>query len=214
MSDDVARAVGASGATTINIAGKECTVRPMSIRELTEVQRECVKRYKREYLETFSNNVDLLPKSERTKFIIEKHEEAAKWDIDDLPHKYAYDISGIEMNRALRKLLTDLFGIDDKTSKNVVRMKQLCVSALDQGMLSSNQYRKLVGNPPVRVRVPYVNWWITGCYEGMITFVWVCFRHDGVTWEDVADELGKNPQMLAELTREIEHLTAPAVGNG
>ena len=211
MPDDVARAVGAGG-RTVNIGGKECTVRPLSIKELTEVERECLTIYKRNYLKTFSDNADLLPKGEGIRMLQEKMEEVAKWDVGDLPSKYAYDPGSIKINRKLKKWLTEAFDMKEEIDDE--RMKRLVVAALDQMMLSTNKYQRMIGEPPVRAKVGYVNWWITGSYEGMITFVWVCFAHNGVTKEEVATELGRNQQMLAEITQEIEQLSAPAAGNG
>ena len=88
MSEDVARALGAGGDIT-TIAGKECKVRPLSIRELTEVERECLKVYKRTFLETFHDNLDLLPDDEAAGLMSRKLEEASAWDVGDLPSKKA-----------------------------------------------------------------------------------------------------------------------------
>ena len=72
----------------------------------------------------------------------------------------------------------------------------------------------MTGGKPLKVKVPYVSWWITGSFDGMITLIWTCFKHNGVSREDVARELGRNEALLTELSREIETLSVPAVGNG
>jgi len=64
------------------------------------------------------------------------------------------------------------------------------------------------------LKIQYVNWWITGSYDGMVTFIWLCFRSYGVSKEEVFDKIGKESSLLVELSREIETLSTPAVGNG
>ena len=76
MSEQMARALAATSPMTVMIGGKECTVRPLGIQELTEVERDCVQRFKRQYLETFSQNLDLLPENRRTELLEQKMEES------------------------------------------------------------------------------------------------------------------------------------------
>ncbi len=212
MPEDVARAVGAGSSTTVSIAGKQCTVRPLGIQELTEVERDCLKRYRRSYLETFSENADLIPKCEVSSMMQEHMETAAKWDIDDLPSKYAHDPDRLKMSKQLKQWVKDQYDIDGKAGD--LQLRRLCAAALDQETLTDKQYRRFTNDSPPKQKVPYVNWWITGCSDGMITLVWMCFRHNGVSREEVVDELMENQSLLTDLAQEIEHLSAPAVGNG
>jgi len=86
---------------------------------------------------------------------------------------------------------------------------------LDQGMLTDKEYFELTGEkPPAKQRIGYVNWWINSDYEGMLTFTWTCFRHNGVTREQVADAMRGRPSLLMEVTQEIARLSAPQSGNG
>lgn len=212
MPDDVARAVGANG-LTIAIAGKQCTVRPLGIRELTEVERDCLSRYKRQYLESFSANSDLLPAATRDRILEQKYDAANRWDIDDLPTKYAHDPKRVKVTEMLKTWLTENLSL--ATDADDPQVQRMAAVALDQELLNEDEYRKLTdGNAPPKLKVPYVNWWITGCFDGMITFVWICFKHNGVTREQVVEELGGNMSMLVEVSREIERLSTPAVGNG
>ncbi len=213
MGEQIARAVGAGGPTTVLIAGKECTVRPLGIRELTEVERDCVQRYKRAYLETFASNADLLPEAVRQKTLEEKMEAVARWDVDDLPPKHAHDPERIKLTDGVRGWLAE--NMEVKPDAKDLHLRRMAATALDQGTLSAGDYTGMAdGLRPPRVKVPYVNWWITASYDGMVTFVWVCFRHNGVTREQVADELGRNLSLLVELTRDIEKLSVPEAGNG
>lgn len=216
MSEDMVRAVGAGSPLTVTIAGKECQVRPLGLRELAEVQRDCVDRYKRAYLETYAKNLDLLPRDQRAQRMDAKLEETARWDIRDLPNKFAYNPRRIRVTEGLTARLRDLFGEDEEDNwGSELWTQRLAATALDQGMLSEKDYRELTKSPNLpRVKVGYVNWWITGSYEGMITFAYVCFRHNGVSRNDVEEALGKRPGLLAEITRELERLSAPQAGNG
>lgn len=217
MPDDVARAVAAGG-RTITIAGKQCQVRPLGIRELTEVERDCLQRYKRQYLETFQANLDLLPEEDRGRTMDRKMEEAARWDVDDLPSKWAYDPRTLKITAELISWLTENMGVkapEKDKDENDQMLRRTLATALDQGSLDENEYQKLSGgHKPIKAKVPYVNWWITGCFDGMISFIWTCFRRDGITREQVVEELGGNMGLLSDVSREIEHLSAPAVGNG
>lgn len=212
MSEIMARALGAPGALTATIAGKECTVRPLGIQELTEVERDCVQRYKRGFLETYSQNLDLLPKERGEQLLEQKMAEVARWDVDNLPPKWAHDPKRIKVTEALKKWLKE--NLELKEDADDERLRRMAASALDQGMLTEEQYRNLTDAKPPRVRVGYVNWWITGSYDGMITFVWVCFRHNGVTREQCVEALRGNMALLVDLSREIERLSSPTVGNG
>jgi len=212
MPDDMARALGTPGPSFIMIDGKECQARPLTIQELTEVERYCLDQYKRCYLKTFSDNADLLPKVDRMQLMSEKLELAARWDVDDLPVKHAHDPASIVITGELRRWLTKEYGLSGKIDN--AKLQRLCATSLDQGSLGYRDYKHLTKGRPRKVKVPYVSWWITGSFDGMVTFIWMAFKQNGVTREQVATEMGKSPAALAEMAREIERLSSPAAGNG
>jgi len=221
MSDDVARAVGASG-ETITIAGKECKIRPLSILELTEVERDCLRQYKKNYLETYYEGIQYLPDGEGEKLVQRKLDEIARWDITDLPPKYVYDVEKIKVTPKLRLWLEDNMEFSEKNKEGVkfskeeidLQLKRLAASSLDAGTLEDHTYESIVGDVPKKVKVGFVHWWLTGCYEGMLSLIWVCFKSQGVSKEEIAREIGTNPDIIISLTREIESLSAPDAGNG
>ncbi len=232
MPEDMARALGASGPLTITIADKECQVRPLGVRELTEAERDCLERYRRSYIKTFVDNADLMPNGQMV--LVEKMETAARWDIGDLPPKTAYSVDHVKVSGELRDFLQEIFSLKKPPTKaekrkmssqeyatllkesklTDERWRRLAVNSLDNGTLSPEKFEELAGALPVKGSIPYVNWWITGCFEGMITFCWVAFKLNGVSREQVADALTDRPAMLVELSREIEKLSAPQAGNG
>ena len=212
MSEQMARALAATSPMTVMIGGKECTVRPLGIQELTEVERDCVQRFKRQYLETFSQNLDLLPENRRTELLEQKMEAVAHWDVEQLPNKWAHDPSRIRLTDELKSWLKETFQLREEVDDD--RFKRMAAAGMDQGMLEPEDYTKMTQAMPPRVKVAYSNWWITGAWEGMITFVWVCFRHNGVTREQCIEALRGNTPLLVDLSREIERLSSPAVGNG
>jgi len=222
MGEAEARAVGAGGAMTAKIGGKQCHAKPLSFKELAEVERECLKAYKGLYLETYANNIDLMPKHLRDSMLREKFEEAARWDVDDLPPKFALDANRVEVTDKLRKYIVEMFGVDLESDewkkadkeKTEEKLRRLTATALDQGILSEKEYGKLTGKKIKKAKVPYASWWITGSMEGMIVFVWMGFKHEGVTKEEVKDAMADNPTMLTEFALEIERLSSPQLGNG
>ena len=216
MAEDVARAVGASSPNTVMIVGKECQPRPLTIKELTELERDCLKQYKREYLATFTDNSDLMPEELRTVLLREKFDEAGRWDLTDLPNRWAYDAASIVLNEKVVGWMVDEYGetvkeFPEKTKE--LTQRRIITSALDEGRLSVEEYEALAGTKPKRGKVGYVEWWITGTFEGMISTIWKCFQGQGVTKDDVARDLGRNKAMMASLSREIESLSAPNPGN-
>jgi len=218
MSDDVARAVGAGSNESVVIDGVVCSVRPLNLRELGELERECLKRYKRAYLETYAENLDLLPEVSKQELLAGKLEEVARWDVKDLPLKKVFEATKVPLTDAAAKWAVAQYGADalGNSSSDVVRRQRLgnlVVTALEDGSLSLEQYRAITGRDARGVSVGYVNWWITATFDGQIEMVYSCFRHNGITRDALCAELSRNPAVLVQITREIESLTAPTVGN-
>ncbi len=213
MPDKMSRALAAKGGLTVKIAGKECTVRPLGMRELKEVENDCLERYAQKYLKTCFTNMHLLSEKEQDGYMAARIDEAGRWDIDSLPPKYAHDDARVKVTKELRNWL--LANLKMKKSADDKQVRQLTATALDQGSLSADEYARLTdGSSPLKMKVSYSNWWITSVFDGMITFIWVCFRANGVTRDEVINELGNDLGKLAEVSREIERLSSPSVGNG
>lgn len=224
MPDDLARALGAGG-KTVTIGGKECTCRPLSAKELCEIERECLAVRKREYLSTFSANRDFLPEDAYVSLITEEMRKCAKWDIEDLGYKQGVDPDRIILSEDLNRKIVEIFNVDTKPPTDPAegevfklrlnqRLKRLTAGALDRGMLTEEEYRNLTGKDVAKIGIPYVNWWASGCFEGQITMVWVCFKDNGVSRDAIASEIGRNPEMLAAISAEIETLSTPDLKNG
>lgn len=226
MSDDVARAVGANG-RTIKVAGKECTVRPLKLRELTELQRMCLECYKDKHIESYARGVKksaviFTDVEEQKRLVQEEIEKVSSWDLDDLPVKYVYDASSVVITDKLKEWLYKNTDFDDKgiggkklsDSKLDVKIRRRVVTSLENNALSEDVYKELTGSEPVKVKVKYEAWWVTATVEGMLATIWMAFRDNGLERDDVINELGDNPDLMTQLSREIEHLTAPASGNG
>lgn len=222
MSEDVARAVGAEDPEDILINGKPCRIRALSIKELTEVERDCLKQYKRQYLETFSENADLLPESDRIAIIKQEMERAARWDVADLPLRYAYDPDSLKINSKLAdwartKLDFRETDVDEKPLPQLVyeiRLKRVLSTALDSGAIKPEEYTEMAGKEPRKLKISYVNWWITASPEGMIAMIYASVKDQGISKKELVGELSKNPTLMVNLSREIEHLSAPKAGNG
>ena len=207
MSEDVARAVAAP--ETIEVDGKEVKLSPIDMRQLHQLQRAALTHYKREYLSTFSENMDLLGNGNGQAFMERKLEEVARWDSSSLPMKMSYDVRGIQFNDALVQRLTALYGElpDGETARGAV-----LATALDSEQISSADVKALAGKHPKRVRIPYDMWWVTSSFEGMVTFVHaaVSKEHPEISKESV----GHWPlTTVMEAARVVESITAPALGN-
>lgn len=220
MSEDVARAIGTPGTATIIIAGKECRARPLSLRELGLVERECLNQYRENRLEYLSRTTKYLPEGEATKIIREKILEMESWDVKSLPMQKVYDPDRLYVNEKLTQWVFDnVSGSADEYAAHAAgpaqrRLIQKWLAAsLDGQMLTEDEFKEMCGHAPVSMKTGYVNWWITGCFSGMLEIAYQCFAHHGVTREQVSEAFIENFGMLIGLSRQIEKLSAPQSGN-
>lgn len=207
MSDKEARVLGAG--QSIEIDGTEYQIRPINIRMLHEVQREAVRHYKREYLKTFSDNMDLLGNGKGQELLEQQIKEVAKWDIAQLPSKTAYSSKGIPIEGKLAERLRVIYG-DLPTNED--ELQGLLDSALDREEMTSDEVEQLSGKRPKRGRIGYDMWWITATYEGMTTFVWASLlsAHPKLQKEQVS---GWPLTQLTQAARIAESITSPELGN-
>lgn len=211
MSEDVARAVGAADPRELTIAGKKCRLRPLTIKELTEVQREGVRVYRKSYLINLRDSIEFLPGGEEG--FQKKVEETAHWEADDLPKKSVYDTATLVVTNELKTWLKENLGAKDDRLRNVRACRTLTAAALDSDVLSVEEFRKLTGKLPIKVKTGWVNWWVTGTPEGMLTMIWHSVKIDGITREEL-DALVSDPATMMAFAREVEFLSVPASGNG
>lgn len=213
MAEDTARALGAGGGReAIMIAGKACHTRPLSAKELAEVEREALKAYRRSYVESYKENLDVIGGTHE--MLLAQLEKVSRWDVSDLPAKFSFDPRKIVITPALKAWLVSTYEINIEKAGSDDYLKRIAAVALDTKMMESADYEKLTNSKPPKVKIGYVNWWITGCYDGIITFIWTCFSTSGVTRNEVASEIGRNPALMAELSHEIESLSAPRTDFG
>jgi len=207
MGDAEARVVGAGDVISVN--GKEITLAPIDMKQLYELQRAALSYYKREYLSTYAENLDLLPKKQASGLLEAKLEEVAKWDSSNLPLKMSFDIRNFEVTDKLKKRLEGIYGDipDGQSAKTAVLS-----TALDSGEIKPEEVERLTGKKPRRVRIPYDMWWVTAVFDGMVAFVHasVSVNSQGIT----RDEVGRWPlAKVMEAARVVESLTAPVLGN-
>ena len=209
-SENLADAVGAGEEIEVN--GKTYKLSPLDMQQLQELQRKAVRSYKRQYLLAYKENLDLLGNGDGESLLLDKIDEVAKWDMEDLPKRTVYDVSKLKVNDKLRKLLKDKFG-DVPTERN----KQLLVlaTALDSDdvpEVTPDAVKELTGTAPMRVTSPYDTWWVTGTYDGMVALIWsaVSRNHPELTEE----EFTRWPFVkIAEAARVAETITTPDLGN-
>lgn len=211
MSEDVARALGAAVPGELTIAGKKCRLRPLSIKELTEVQREAVRTYRKVYLTNLRDSIEFLAGGEEG--FQKKVEETAHWEADDLPRKAVYDTATLEVNNKLKTWLKENLNAKEDRLKSPRTCRSLVAAALDSEVLSVEEFKKLTGRLPIKIKTGWVNWWVTGTPEGMLTMIWQSVKSDGVT-RDELDTLLSDPATMMAFAREVEFLSAPSPGNG
>lgn len=215
MSEDVARAVGARSADVMTIKGKEVRLRPLTVKELTELQRECVKVYRTKYLMAYKENLELLGIADAESRLLKKAEETAGWGVDDLPSKTVYDARFLPMTDSLRLWMKENLGLTDAVAKApAASLLPLINTALDSETLSVETCKELTGKEPKKIKTGYANWWITASPEGMLAMVWACVGSSGLTKDELIEEIALKQAELVRAAREIEKLTVPEMGNG
>ena len=213
--------MGAASPVDIQINGKLCSIRPLTLGELATLERDCLKQYRRHYLETFSENLDLLPSSTAATIMQQKMEETAKWDVDDLPTKEAYDPVKIKLTPRLRERVVSYLKQATPQASDYVevgysdkQIRLVAATLMDQDEITPEEYKSMTGSDITPNRIGYVHWWMTGKVDGMVALVYQCVKQSNVTREEVEQYLKKDMSTLVELSRLVETLSTPQVGNG
>lgn len=211
--EDVSRAIGAASSEPLIINGKECQVRPLTLRELGELERECVRQYRKEYLARIADSRDLLPNAEE--YITAKVEETALWTTDNLPRVSVFGTAQIPITTELEYLLEkELLISKTLISKGPDTVRRILATALDQKILTADQVEKATGVRPKEQRTGYANWWCTGHPDGMMHMIWLTVRDSGISKEEVVKFFTHKQEEAMLASRQIEAVTAPAMGNG
>jgi hypothetical protein len=206
--------LGAASPLVVTIGGKECTPRPLSVKELTEVERDCLYRYRDRYLETWSQSMKFFPDGQGVALLEKRVEEAARWDPEDLPPRDGFDSRRIVLTDALKNRLREVYNYDEKEETSDLKWQRMAAGALQSQMLSEAEYENLTGKKPIKTKIAYTSWWITGSYDGQITFCWKCFSEHGVTRDQVIETMRGRRHLLADVSHEIDKLSASQLGNG
>lgn len=213
MSDKEARATGAGD--SIEVDGKTWHLVPLRMTQLHEIQRKALASYRSSYLQTFADNAKLLGDAGEG-LLASKLEEVAKWDVSDLPAKYAHSCENVPINNKLVEMVRIELQLSDdecaEFSKDEKKAKMRLAGLLDQGLVTVEQVKKATGSTPRRIRAHYDMWWATATHEGRIaTIVASLLRHHPtVTKTDIQDW---SLHAMIDAVSMIESLTAPTVGN-
>lgn len=198
---DIIDIVGEDGKT------KQYKLRPVVAQHLCDLEREALRDYKRQYLETFTQNADLLPGG--AEIVQKKFEEVARWDFSDLPKKTAYSVAHILPGDVIRAWIKDTYNEVPETDSGI---RAVLVNSLDNGKISMEEVQRMCGKAPIRGTVRYDQWWVTASMAGMISFITssVRYEHPEMTREKVAQWPF---QKVAEAARTVESITAAKMGN-
>jgi len=204
-SDREARIVGA--AETIEVGGKEYKLRPVSVQHLCDLQREALRHYKRQYLETYHDSADLLGNGKA--LMEQKIQEVARWTVRDLPQMDVFDVSKVPLTPKIVGWLEKNF---DDLPESEDGKRAILSNSLDVGMLSPDDLKNLSGRGPVRGKVRYDQWWVTAIFEGMVRFILSSIRidHPEVTMDVIS---GWPISKIAEASRKVESVATADLGN-
>lgn len=211
-SDREARALGAGCKIEIVLddgTKVEYMLRPVVSQHLCDLELEALDYYKRRYLKTWADNIDTL--GDKGSDVMErKIEEAARWDLDDLPLKTAHDTSKVPINAKVRKWVAANY---DEMPGTDTGIRALLSNALDTDALKASELSDLSGQMPRKARVRYDQWWVTASMHGMISFILSSLKrdHPSVTRADVQSW---SFYKIAEAARLVESRTVADSKNG
>jgi hypothetical protein len=214
MAEDVARAVGAGDPDSVEINGKHYYLKPLTVRELTEIERDCVRQYRREYLTRHKETADLVSDDPET-HMLKLAEESARWEVDDLPRKLVYDTSKMKVTDALKQYMSTELGLDDEMlNRPIAVLRVVVAAALDSERMSVKDFQEVCGYVPKRQKVGYVNWWATATFSGMVCMVYAAIKDKGtLTKQEIIDALADNQAKLQAAAGSVEAMSSPAEGN-
>ena len=195
---------------SIEVNSKRYKLRPVVAQHLCDLEREALRYYKRQYLQTFVQNADLMGNGDVSALMERKMEEVARWDLGDLPQRDAYDASRCPVTDVAMKWATEKLG--EKPDSDIA-LKAMLNTALDNGELTPVQVKEMTGAVPLHGKVRYDQWWITASVEGMISLITssIQYDHPEVTREIIAQwSFGK----LAEAAHMVTSVTVPNLKNG
>lgn len=207
MSDREERALAAS--RPFEVGGKEYKLRPLTLQALVDLEQEALSQYKRQYLETFRENADLFGK-DRLNILRQETEKVARWQLHDLPQKEVHDAGRVPVTDAAKKWIEENYGEVPETDNGA---RAVMVTALDAGNLTRKQVKEMTGRLPIKGRVRFDQWWVTGSMTGMLSFITASIRTDnpGLKKSDIA---GWPFAKIAEAARTVESMTSASMGNG
>jgi len=214
---------------------KTYTLRPVRVRELLELEREALKSYKKEYLTTFKEN-SVVFDGDKDKILRDEVARVGKWSLADLPQRDAFSLDSIEVSDKLINWTIETCGIDfseeqgesgesesgesEKASKatstliSEIAIRALLITSLDNGGISSQEVYDLTGKRPLRGKVRYDQWWVTGTIDGMVAYVEQSakFLHPEVNFDHIINTWPYHK--IVEASRVVDRLTTASVGNG
>ena len=207
VSSEMATTLGAGQVLTVR--GTEYKVSPLSLKQLTEIQKEALQYYKRNYIKTWADNMDLLPNGEA--MMHEAMTKASKLEVTDLPMRVAYDCEKVPISKKIKELLvslewTDVFDVDGEDAKRYLS------TALDREQVTPQDVHRITKQMPKAVRVPYDAWWATSTYEGMACIIHCGLQkhHSEVTKQEILDW---SPDDLITAAGVVEDVSSADAGN-
>lgn len=205
MSDKEARVLGAG--SLFRVGDQDYRLSPIGIGTLSEMQREALRAYKQRYLQTYVDLQEHLPPGKLDSII----EEVARWDVDKLPAKRAFECSEVPINELVKNRLATFYGETVQQLKDRP-LQFVLATALDEEKITLAEVKELTGVEPRSAMIPYDMWWATASHEGRILMLWCSLQkhHSNVTRKHVSEwDLAK----IIEGSRTVEALTAPQAGN-
>ncbi len=198
MSDQYLRAATQRSRIVDLPDGSHLELRPLTIQDWGTLEEEALKAYKREFLSTYLENLDLIPESKRAAKEAEAWERAEKLTADGIPPKIVE---------------SPAVGQDGKVIRNSPPGTEVLLNSGELVTIS-----KLVGDRCYALqKVPYAQWWFSSTFKGRMRAVWLSARRarPGVTEDELAALFMRvGEESLDDAANTVGSLSKSQVGNG
>jgi hypothetical protein len=166
----------------------------LTIGDFAQIREQACTEYKRNLIQTWTKNADLLPPDQRMPAIERAFARAEELTPEDLPPRKVW----------LPKRENDGSAVRHKGDRFFHQGAKVWIEK---------------GGPVLEEQeVDYVTWWMSQTATGRLHASWLSMRHcpgqESMTYDQACDLLSKQSQTLASVADEIGDLSRPTLGNG
>lgn len=193
MSGDNLSAVVRRRQTVDLPGGKTIELEQLNIKDFAQIREQACSDYKRNLIETYTRNLDLLPEAMRADAVQKAFEKAERITPDDMPKKLAWlpkrDKQGRVLTHSGERFFHEAAGVWIETGGPVLEQQPM----------------------------EYAGWWLSQTQMGRMYGVWLsmrkCTGQESLTLDAVAKMFTDSLDALGTVADTLGELSQPRLGN-